>query len=167
MAMRQLPRASTRYRHERMGGVKGREAINEAINLLSHNMNLNADQVMAYTMLGVSLLSVGRHDEAVTRLDRESELAPGSYYAPRGRGIVLGYCDEPSEIASIRCDSPTVSPRDPRIYATYQARCATLFVLNQFERSWHYFTTHHAALTGLARRLNHAKLPLSPSWANR
>src|SRR5262249_56507296 len=26
-----------------------------------------------------------------------------------------------------------VSPRDPRIYATYQAQCAALFVLDRFE----------------------------------
>jgi adenylate cyclase len=113
--------------------ASGQEAINEAINLLSRAINLDADHAMAYTMLGVSLLSVGRHDEAVSQVNRGSELAPGSYYAAVGRGIVLGYCDEPQESLRSVATALRVSPRDPRIYATYQARCAPLFVLDRFE----------------------------------
>ena len=113
--------------------ASGREAINEAISLLSRAINLDADHAMAYTMLGVSLLSVGRHDEAVSQVNRGSELAPGSYYAAVGRGIVLGYCGEPQESLRSVATALRVSPRDPRIYATYQARCAPLFVLDRFE----------------------------------
>ena len=113
--------------------ASGREAINEAISLLSRAINLDADHAMAYTMLGVSLLSVGRHDEAVSQVNRGSELAPGSYYAAVGRGIVLGYCGEPQEALRSVATALRVSPRDPRIYATYQARCAPLFVLDRFE----------------------------------
>jgi len=107
--------------------------MNEAISLLSRAINLDADHAMAYTMLGVSLLSVGRHDEAVSQVNRGSELAPGSYYAAVGRGIVLGYCGEPQESLRSVATALRVSPRDPRIYATYQARCAPLFVLDRFE----------------------------------
>src|SRR6266403_5424525 len=113
--------------------ASGREAINEAISLLSRAINLDADHAMAYTMLGVSLLSVGRHDEAVSQVNRGSELAPGSYYAAVGRGIVLGYCGEPQESLRSVATALRVSPRDPRIYASYQARCAPLFVLGRFE----------------------------------
>ena len=113
--------------------ASGREAINEAISLLSRAINLDADHAIAYTMLGVSLLSVGRHDEAVSQVNRGSELAPGSYYAAVGRGIVLGYCGEPQESLRSVATALRVSPRDPRIYATYQARCAPLFVLDRFE----------------------------------
>jgi adenylate cyclase len=113
--------------------ASGREAINEAISLLSRAINLDADHAMAYTMLGVSLLSVGRHDEAASQVNRGSELAPGSYYAAVGCGIVLGYCGEPQESLRSVATALRVSPRDPRIYATYQARCAPLFVLDRFE----------------------------------
>jgi adenylate cyclase len=113
--------------------ASGRDAINEAISLLSRAINLDADHAMAYTMLGVSLLSVGRHDEAVSQVNRGSELAPGSYYAAVGRGIVLGYCGEPDESLRSVATALRVSPRDPRIYATYQARCAPLFVLDRFD----------------------------------
>jgi adenylate cyclase len=113
--------------------ASGREAMNEAISLLSRAINLDADHAMAYTILGVCLLSVGRHDEAASQVNRGSELAPGSYYAAVGRGIVLGYCGEPQESLRSVATALRVSPRDPRIYATYQARCAPLFVLDRFE----------------------------------
>jgi TolB-like protein/Flp pilus assembly protein TadD len=111
----------------------GREAIDEAISLLSRAINLDAEHAMAYTMLGVCLLSIGRHDEAVSQVNRGSELAPGSYYAAVGRGIVLGYSGEPDESLRSVATALRVSPRDPRIYATYQARCAPLFVLDRFD----------------------------------
>jgi adenylate cyclase len=111
----------------------GREAISEAVSLLGRAINLDADNAMAYTLLGVTLLSVGRHDEAVAQVKRGSELAPGSYYAAVGSGIVLGYCGEPQESLRSIATAVRVSPRDPRIYATYQAQCAALFVLDRFE----------------------------------
>src|SRR5258708_36573777 len=86
-------------------------------------------------MLCVSLVSVRRQDEAVSEVNRGSELAPGSYYAAVGRGIVLGYCGEPQESLRSVATALRVSPRDPRIYATYQARCAPLFVLDRFEEA--------------------------------
>jgi tetratricopeptide (TPR) repeat protein len=88
---------------------------------------------MAYTILGVVLLAVGRHDEAVSQVNRGSELAPGSYYAAVGSGIVLGYCGEPHESLRSLDTAIRVSPRDPRIYATYQSQCAPLFVLDRYD----------------------------------
>jgi adenylate cyclase len=111
----------------------GREAISETVSLLGRAINLDADNAMAYTLLGVALLSVGRHDEAVAQVKRGSELAPGSYYAAVGSGIVLGYCGEPQESLRSIATAVRVSPRDPRIYATYQAQCAALFVLDRLE----------------------------------
>ena len=113
--------------------TSGRGAMNEAISLLSRAINLDADHAMAYTMLGVCLLSADRHDEATPQVNRGSELAPGSYYAAVGQGIVLGYCGAPQELLRSVATALRVSPRDPRIYATYQTRCAPLFVLDRFE----------------------------------
>ena len=107
--------------------------MSEAVRLLSRAINLDANNGMAYTLLAVALLSVGRHDEAVPQVKRGSELAPGSYYAAVGSGIVLGYCGEPQDSLRSIATTVRVSPRDPRIYATYQARCAALFVLDRFE----------------------------------
>jgi len=113
--------------------ASGREAMNEAVSLLSRAINLDADNAMAYSMLGVALLAVGRHDEAVSQVKRGSELAPGSYYAAVCSGIVLGYCGEPQESLKSFATAVRVSPRDPRIYATYQSKCAALFVLDRLD----------------------------------
>jgi adenylate cyclase len=113
--------------------TSGREAMNEAIALLSGGLNLDADDAMAHGMLGVTLLAVGRHDEAVCEVKRGSELAPGSYYESVCSGIVLGYCGEPQDSLRWFETAVRVSPRDPRIYATYQSQCAPLFVLDRYD----------------------------------
>jgi TolB-like protein/Flp pilus assembly protein TadD len=127
----------------------GREAMSETVSLLSRAINLDADNAIAYTLLGVALLSVGRHDEAVAQVRRGSVLAPGSYYAAVGSGIALGYCGEPEESLKSIATAVRVSPRDPRIYATYQAQCAALFVLDRLEE-----------IVSAAQRIMH----LLPDW---
>jgi len=111
----------------------GRETIAEAVTLLTRAVNLDPENAMACTMLGVSLLAVGRPDEAVSQVARGSELAPGSYYGAVGSGIVLGYCGRPLESIISLDTALRVSPRDPRIYATYQSKCAPLFALDRYE----------------------------------
>jgi adenylate cyclase len=113
--------------------TSGREAMNEAIALLSSGLNLDADDAMAHAVLGVALLALGRHDEAVCEVKRGSELAPGSYYESVISGIVLGYCGEPQDSLRWFETAVRVSPRDPRIYATYQSQCAPLFVLDRYD----------------------------------
>ena len=107
--------------------------MNEAIALLSSGLNLDADDAMAHAVLGVALLALGRHDEAVCEVKRGSELAPGSYYESVCSGIVLGYCGEPQDSLRWFATAVRVSPRDPRIYATYQSQCAPLFVLDRYD----------------------------------
>jgi adenylate cyclase len=63
---------------------------------------------------------------------RAFALAPGSYYAALCSGIVLGYCGEPHDSLRLIETAVRVSPRDPRIYATYQSQCAPLFVLDRY-----------------------------------
>jgi adenylate cyclase len=109
-----------------------REAFNEAVALLSRAISLDAEDAMAYSMLGVLLLAVGRHDEAMVQVRRAFALAPGSYYAALCSGIVLGYCGEPHDSLRLIETAVRVSPRDPRIYATYQSQCAPLFVLDRY-----------------------------------
>jgi adenylate cyclase len=87
---------------------------------------------MAYSMMGISLLALGRHDEAVFQVRRAFSLSPGSYYAALCSGIVLGYCGEPDESLGFIDTAVRVSPRDPRIYSIYQSRCAPLFVLDRY-----------------------------------
>jgi adenylate cyclase len=111
----------------------GLEAMTEAVMLLTRAVNLEPENAMACTMLGVCLLAVGRPDEAVSQVTRGSELAPGSYYSAVGSGIVLGYCGQPLEALDFFDTAIRVSPRDPRIYATYQAKCAPLFALDRYE----------------------------------
>jgi len=113
--------------------TSGREAMNEAIALLSSGLNLDADDAMAHAVLGVALLAVGRHDEAVCEVKRGSELAPESYYESVCSGIVLGYCGEPQDSLRWFETAVRVSPRDPRIYAAYQTQCAPLFVLDRYD----------------------------------
>jgi len=110
-----------------------RKAFDEAIGLLSRAINLDADNAMAYSMLGVMLLAVGRHDEAVLQIRRAFALAPGSYYAALCSGIVLGYCGEPNEALRFIETAVRVNPRAPSIYAIYQSQCAALFVLDRYE----------------------------------
>ena len=109
-----------------------REAFNEAVALLSRAINLDAEDAMAYSMLGILLLAVGRHDEAMVQARRAFALAPGSYYAALCSGIVLGYCGEPHDSLRFIETAVRVSPRDPRIYATYQSQCVPLFVLDRY-----------------------------------
>ena len=113
--------------------TSGRDAMAEAIALLSSALNLDADHSLAHAMLGVALLGVGRHDEAVSQVKRGSELAPYSYYESVCSGIVLGYCGEAQDALTWFETAIRVSPRDPRIYATYQSQCAPLFALDRYD----------------------------------
>jgi TolB-like protein/Flp pilus assembly protein TadD len=113
--------------------VSGREAMIEAVGLLSEASNLDSEHAMAHSVLGVVLLSIDRHDEAVSQVRRGSELAPGSYYPALSCGIVLAYCGEPREALTWLATAIRVSPRDPRLYGAYQAQCTSLFVLDQYE----------------------------------
>jgi adenylate cyclase len=109
-----------------------RKSFEEALALLSQAISLDGQDAMAYSMMGILLLAVGRHDEAVFQVRRAFALAPASYYAALNTGIVLGYCGEPDEALSFIDTAVRVSPRDPRIYAIYQSRCAPLFVLDRY-----------------------------------
>ena len=109
-----------------------RKSFDEAIALLSQAISLDGQDAMAYNMMGMLLLAVGRHDEAVLQVRRSFALAPASFYAALCSGIVLGYCGEPNEALSFIDTAVRVSPRDPRIYAIYQSRCAPLFVLDRY-----------------------------------
>jgi adenylate cyclase len=113
--------------------TSGREALMEAIDLLSRALSLDVDHALAHGMLGVTLLAVGRHDEAVSQVERGSELAPYSYYESVCSGIVLGYCGKAQNALNWFETAIRVSPRDPRIYATYQSQCAPLFALDRHD----------------------------------
>jgi adenylate cyclase len=111
----------------------GRGAMEEALALSSRAVNLDADNAMAHTALGLILLSFGRHDEAVSEAKHGSDLAPGSYYVSLGTGLVLGYCGEPQESLSWFDQAIRASPRDPRLFTAYQSRCVPLFCLDRYD----------------------------------
>jgi adenylate cyclase len=113
--------------------VRGRAAMSEVVELSSHAINLDAENAVAYSLLAVALLSFDRHDEAVLQARHGSELAPSGYSASVITGLVLGYCGEPHESLKWFEVAFRVSPRDPRIYSTYQSRCVPLFVLDRYE----------------------------------
>jgi adenylate cyclase len=114
--------------------VSGQEAMNEVVALLSRALNLDADNALAHSLLGLALVSFGRHDEAASQVKRGCEVAPGSYYASVSAGIVLGYCGEPHEALGRFETAFRVSPRDPRLYSAYQSQCVPLFALDRYEQ---------------------------------
>ena len=92
--------------------ASGQEAMNEAVSLLSRAINLDADHAMAYTMLGVCLLSVRRHDEAGPQVIEGLNWLPVRTMLPSvGHSARVLRCT--SGIAAIRCDSPTSKPSRP------------------------------------------------------
>jgi adenylate cyclase len=109
-----------------------RKSFDEALALLSQAIGLDGEDAMAYSMMGASLLALGRHEEAVFQVRRGSALSPGSYYGALSSGIVLGYCGEPEESLTFIDTAVRVSPRDPRIYVVYQSRCVPLFALDRY-----------------------------------
>ncbi|WP_192859558.1 adenylate/guanylate cyclase domain-containing protein [Bradyrhizobium sp. DOA9] len=111
----------------------GQQAMSEALALASRAVNLDPGNAVAHTLLGMTLLSFDRHDEAVSHVKRGSELSPGSYSCSLGTAMVLGYCGEPKDSLNWFEVIFRINPRDPRLYAAQQSMCVPLFALDRYE----------------------------------
>ena len=111
----------------------GQAAMSEALALSSRAVNLDGGNAAAHSTLGITLLSFGRHEEAVSHVKRGSELSPGSYYASLSTAMTLGYCGEPEESLTWFEKTLRINPRDPRLYSAQQSMCVPLFALGRYD----------------------------------
>ena len=111
------------------------QAMAEATKAAEKAVALNERSARAHSAMGITLITQFRYDEASTESERAVELEPGSAEVLTWSGFILAYTGPYERAVERLRHAMQLNPKDPRMYARYQALSAANFALGHYEES--------------------------------
>ena len=167
--------AACRYRAAVNGWCESRgKTMSSALDAAQKAVALDEADAQSHHRLGLLMFAYGRHESALSELERALELNPSLAWAYAAKAAVLSYSGEPKKALENFDMAVKASPRDPD-YSYWQcAKSLTYFMLGEFQKAVDcasYSIAHHAewlpsrvfitATYGLSGQLDKAREALS------